>query len=154
MEWLVQASVFISQVLGNEAVFFLILGAMVFFTEKRPSKRKKIALAALLAFLLVISLKNVFAVQRPCMGTSLENGCPDLFLSGYSFPSGHAAMAFLVMIAFLDKPAFPLFWLFALVVSLSRLILGVHSFEDIAGSLVLAPIAYSITDFAWRRYLG
>ena len=154
MEELVQAFTLLSHVLGNELVFFLILGSLVFFTEKRPLKRKKIILAALITFLLVISLKNIFAVQRPCMADPSGNGCPDLFLSGYSFPSGHAAMAFLVMIAFLDKPAFPFFWLFALIVALSRLMIGVHTFEDIAGSLVLAPVAYSITDFAWRRYLG
>jgi membrane-associated phospholipid phosphatase len=154
MEWLSDAFTFVSLLIGNEFVFSLVLGALVFFTERRPQKRKKIILAILITFLLVVALKNVFAVQRPCRGELAESGCPDLFLSEYSFPSGHAAMAFLVMVAFLDKPTFPLFWAFALLVSATRLYLGVHTFEDIAGSLVLAPIAYYITDVSWRRYFG
>jgi membrane-associated phospholipid phosphatase len=153
MELLTQALMSISQAIGNEFVFCIILGAMVLLTEKRPQKRKKIALAILITFLLVVCLKNAFAVERPCSADG-AGGCPDLFFSGYSFPSGHAAMAFIVMIAFLDKPSFPFFWLFAFFVSFSRLLLGVHTFEDIAASMVLAPISYSLTDFAWRRYFG
>lgn len=151
MELLMQVLLLLSQAIGNEPVFCVILGAMVLLAEKRPQKRKKIALAIVLTFLLVVCLKNAFAIERPCIA---GGGCPDLFFSGYSFPSGHAAMAFIVMIAFLDKQSFPLFWLFALFVSFSRLLLGVHTFEDIAASLVLAPISYSLTDFLWRRYLG
>ncbi|MBN2122182.1 phosphatase PAP2 family protein [Candidatus Micrarchaeota archaeon] len=151
MEPLMQALLFLSQAIGNEIVFCIILGAMVLLTEKRPQKRKKIVLAILITFLMVLLLKNIFAVERPCIAGG--DGCPDLFFPDYSFPSGHAAMAFIVMIAFLDKPSFPFFWLFAFLVSFSRLLLGVHTFEDIAASLVLAPISYSLTDFVWRRYL-
>ena len=133
-------------------VFSIILGALALYFERRPQKRRKMLLAVLAAFIMVVALKNVFAVERPCRDSLAENGCPDLFLSEYSFPSGHAAMAFIVMVAFLGKPSFPVFWLFALLVSASRLYLGVHTFEDIAGSLVLAPIAYYVTDVSWRRY--
>ncbi len=154
MEWLMDLFTVFSQILGNELVFSILLGSLVLFAERRPQKRRKLLLAVLITFLLVISLKNFFAVQRPCRDALTENGCPDLFLSEYSFPSGHAAIAFLIMVAFLDKPSFPFFWAFALIVSVSRLYLGVHTFEDIAGSLVLAPISYYITDVSWRRYFG
>ncbi|MBD3390024.1 phosphatase PAP2 family protein [Candidatus Micrarchaeota archaeon] len=140
--------------LGNELVFFLVLGTLVLLAERRPEKRKKIILGVVVVSLLVLGLKNLFAVERPCAAGVSEYGCPALPYLGHSFPSGHAAVAFLVMIAFLDKKSFPAFWLFALLIAYTRLFLGVHTFADIAGSLVLAPIAYHITDSLWGRYFA
>lgn len=142
----------ISLLIGNEIFFFLLVGAMVLLAEKRPEKRKKIILGIIVVSILVVALKNIFATERPCIGIEAEYGCPAIPLTEYSFPSGHAAVAFLAMIAFLDKPTFLAFWVFALLIAFSRLFLGVHTFEDIAGALVLAPIAYHITDVLWGRY--
>ncbi|MCP4648028.1 MAG: phosphatase PAP2 family protein [bacterium] len=154
IEPLLSALTEISLLLGNEIIFFLVVGAMVFLAEKRPEKRKKIILGIIIISLMVIALKNIFAVERPCTGIEAEFGCPSFPFMEYAFPSGHAAVAFLVMIAFLDKKSFPVFWLFALFIAFSRLFLGVHNFEDIAGALVLAPIAYHITDVLWGRYFA
>ncbi|MFP3949696.1 MAG: phosphatase PAP2 family protein [Candidatus Micrarchaeia archaeon] len=140
--------------LGNEVVFFLVLGMLVFLAEKRPEKRKKIILGIVVVSLMVMGLKNLFAVERPCTGDAAEHGCPSFPYLEHSFPSGHAAVAFLVMIAFLDKKPFPVFWLFALLIAYTRIFLGVHTFADIAGALVLAPIAYYVTDILWGRYFA
>ncbi len=154
IEPLLSALTEVSLLLGNELIFFLVVGAMVFLAEKRPEKRKKIILGIIIISLMVLALKNVFAAERPCIGMDAEYGCPAFPLMEYSFPSGHAAVAFLLMIAFLDKKSFPVFWLFALFIAFSRLFLGVHNFEDIAGALVLAPIAYHITDVLWGRFFA
>ena len=154
IEPLLSALTELSLLLGNEIFFFLVVGAMVFLAEKRPEKRKKIILGIIIISLMVLTLKNLFAAERPCVGAEAEFGCPSFPFMEYSFPSGHAAVAFLVMIAFLDKKSFPVFWLFALFIAFSRLSLGVHNFEDIAGALVLAPIAYHITDVLWGRYFA
>lgn len=144
----------LSLLLGNEVVFFLVLGTLVFLAEKRPEKRKKIILGVIVVSVMVLGLKGLFAVERPCAGDVSEYGCPAFPYLEHSFPSGHAAVAFLVMIAFLDKKPFPVFWLFALLIAYTRIFLGVHTFVDIAGALVLAPIAYHITDILWGRYFA
>ena len=154
IELLLSALTEVSLLLGNEIIFFLVVGAMVFLAEKRPEKRKKIILGIIVISIMVIALKNIFAVERPCIGIEAEHGCPSFPFMEYAFPSGHAAVAFLVMIVFLDKRSFPVFWVFALFIAFSRLFLGVHNFEDIAGALVLAPIAYHITDVLWGRYFA
>ena len=61
-------------------------------------------------------------------------------------PSGHAAIAFTLMIAFIGKRPFPFYWAFALLVAYTRFYLGVHTFEDLAAALVLAPVAYQSAD--------
>ena len=152
MGFLLNAFTDFSILMGNEFIFFIVVGAMVMLAERRSEKRQKILLAVIIASLAVIGLRHLFAVERPCMDEYAPYGCPDGPLSAYSFPSGHATIAFLVMIAFLDKPSFPFFWLFALLIAASRVFLGVHSFEDIAGAMVLAPIVYFATDALWRRY--
>ena len=153
MEMLLSAFTALSLLLGNEIFFILLVGAMVLFAEKRAEKRKKILLGILVVAIMVVAIKNIFATERPCMDGA-EYGCPAFPLMEYSFPSGHAAVAFLVLIAFLDKPSFPLFWAFALFVAFSRLFLGVHTFEDIAGALALAPVSYHITDGLWGRFFA
>jgi len=154
MEFLVSLFTEFSLLMGNELIFFPVVAIMILLAERRPKKRQKILFAVIVISLMVIGLKYMFAVERPCVALESPYGCPATPLSAYSFPSGHAAVAFLVMIAFLDKPSFPFFWIFALLIVASRIFLGVHSLEDIAGAIVLAPIAYYITDVIWRRYFA
>jgi len=85
---------------------------------------------------------------RPCTGGSSLIQCP----LDYSLPSGHAAMAFTLMIAFIGKRPFPFFWIFALLVAYTRFYLGVHTFEDLAAALVLAPVAYQFADIIWGAF--
>lgn len=152
MDMLLSAITFLSILLSNEVIFFAVVGAMIFIAEKRPEKRKKILFALLITALLAVGLKLFFARDRPCMEIPGLIDCPSGSFLQYSFPSGHAVVAFLLMIAFLDKPSFPFFWIFAFFVAFSRIFLGVHTFEDVAGALVLAPIAYYISDMIWRRF--
>ena len=154
MDPLTSAITFLSIFLSNEFIFFAIVAAMVFITEKRKEKRLKIILAIIIACALVVGLKMFFAEPRPCESSAGIIDCPSFFFFNYSFPSGHATIAFLLMLAFLDKPSFPFYWVFAFFVAYSRIFLGVHNFEDIAGALVLAPIAYYITDLIWVRFHG
>lgn len=154
MDWLISLFTWFSLLMGNELVFAVSMGSIVLFAERRQKKRMKLVLGVLVLVILLILLKSYFGVSRPCEGMETGYGCPDFPFFEYSFPSAHAAAAFLIMVAFLDKPSFPFFWIFALFVSASRLFLGVHTFEDIAGSLALAPIAYYITDSLWGRYFA
>lgn len=140
---------FLAQLIDNDASFFIIIAASVLLTEPRWEKRKKIALALVIAALITIVAKNLIMQPRPCPSEESLIQCP----SDYSMPSGHAAIAFTLMFAFIGKPSFPFYWLFALLVAYTRFYLGVHTFEDIAAALVVAPAAYHAADLLWGAYV-
>jgi len=87
-------------------------------------------------------LKPIFGRIRPCHSIALSTplGCS----RSYSFPSGHATniMAFAIFVMLNNRKWGPGFLFLALVVSLSRLYLGVHYPSDILGGwLVGAGLA-------------
>lgn len=133
--------------IANEFVYGALIIALTLAAESRNDKRLKIAASILLAIALCAAVKQLTAHERPCAGF---DWCP----SDYSFPSLHAAAAFALAIAFLGKGSYPLFLLFALFVSFTRLNLGVHVFADIAAALPVALLAYYAADLAWPRAKG
>jgi undecaprenyl-diphosphatase len=137
----------VSLLINDNVVFFLLIIALLFVAEKRNSKRLKVLSALLLVAVLTFGLKETMAIERPCVPLGLPY-CPE----EYSFPSIHAALAFTLMVSFLDKKSYPYFVLFAFFVAFSRLNLAVHNFRDIAGALPIALIVYYIVDILWRRY--
>jgi membrane-associated phospholipid phosphatase len=130
--------------LNDTLVYGLIIVVLVFLGESRNDKRKKILGSLVIAFLLTFSLKYALAYDRPCAG---DGWCPE----GYSFPSAHAAIAFTLMTAFLNKKNYSLYLLFALFVGFSRLNIGVHTFHDVAAALPVAMLSYYVTNIVWRR---
>lgn len=140
-----QAFVSFAQFLDNSYAFFSIIILLVLATEPRNRKRIKIALALLIAGLITISVKAAIMQPRPCTNSSSLIDCP----LDYSMPSGHATIAFTLMLAFIGHRFFPLYWIFAILVAYTRFYLGVHTFEDIAAALVVAPIAYQLADIIW-----
>jgi len=140
-----QAFLYLAQSLDNPYSFFAIIGIAIYFTEPRWDKRGKIVLALLIAGALALVAKSIIMEPRPCLSSDSMIPCP----LDYSMPSGHAAIAFTLLIAFIGRRSFPLYWVFALLVAYTRFYLGVHTFEDLAAALVLAPIAYQFSDLIW-----
>ena len=140
-----QAFLYLAQILDNPYSFFAIIGIAIFLSEPRWEKRGKIVLALLIAGGMALLAKNLIMEPRPCIGGDSLIQCP----LDYSLPSGHAAIAFTLLIAFIGKRSFPFYWIFALLVAYTRFYLGVHTFEDLAAALVLAPIAYQFADLIW-----
>jgi len=140
-----QAFLYLAQILDNPYSFFAIIGIAIFLSEPRWEKRGKIVLALLIAGGMALLAKNLIMEPRPCIGGDSLIQCP----LDYSLPSGHAAIAFTLLIAFIGKRSFPFYWIFALLVAYTRFYLGVHTFEDLAAALVLAPIAYQLADITW-----
>lgn len=133
--------------LDNAIAYGIVVVSLLLLGERRNDKRLKIVASLLVAALAVGAVKYAMAYERPCTG---EEWCPD----DYSFPSMHAVVAFALMTGFLNKRSYPLFLLFALFVSFTRLNLGVHLFRDIAGALPIALISYYLTDIFWREKDG
>ncbi len=133
----------------NEPILFVgMVIAATFLLEPKNDKRVKILVAVLMATILGLGLKEAYGIERPCAFETGKVTCPN----EYSFPSIHAAVAFTFMIAFLNKKIYPVLIVGALVIAISRMYLGVHTFEDIVGGLIVAPFAYAITSIGWEIY--
>ena len=116
---------------------------LLFIGEMRWSKRTKVMLALALALILATGLKYAIAEERPCAG---QDWCP----GDYAFPSLHATAAFTLMIAFLNKRSYLFYFAFALFVCFTRLNLGMHDFQDIAGALPVSLLSYYLVDIVWN----
>jgi membrane-associated phospholipid phosphatase len=94
------------------------------------------------SWLIAQGLKLLFKIPRPCAGLSF---CE----MGYSFPSGHAAVIFAAMtVAIVYSKSRKMdfsFLALALLVSLSRVFLGLHRIQDIAvGGLIGLGVGFLV----------
>ncbi|XP_007525793.2 polyisoprenoid diphosphate/phosphate phosphohydrolase PLPP6 [Erinaceus europaeus] len=108
--------------------------------------------ALLLDLLLVALIKGLVRRRRPAHNQM------DMFFAvsvdRYSFPSGHATRAalasrFILKHLVLAIPLRVLVVLWALVLGLSRVMLGRHNVTDVAFGFLLGYMQYSIVDYCW-----
>jgi len=140
---LTKASTFINDDLG----FIVVLAILLMFLEPRREKRIKVIFVLILAMLFSVALKEIIQIPRPCVSLPGKIPCP----TDYAFPSTHASIAFALMLAFINKPTYPIFVLFAIFVAFSRVYLGVHTVDDVLAGLVVAPIAYQTVEILWKH---
>jgi dolichol kinase len=120
--------------LGFSISFLLIYPLL---TEKDKIKTKWILYdlipTVLMTYLLVLGLKFLFKIPRPCFGLT---PCPIT----PSFPSGHAAISFAaatIILIHLKKKIYLLFYCLAILVAISRVMLNFHTPLDvIVGSAI------------------
>ncbi len=90
--------------------------------------------SVIMSFMISHGLKLIFKTPRPCVG--LPN-CPNT----YSLPSGHTSVIFAVMTAlglhYKKKNVLILMLIFAGLVGISRIVLGVHTIEDVLAGFVI-----------------
>jgi len=102
--------------------------------------------AVVVSWLISQGLKLLFKIPRPCAGLSF---CE----MGYSFPSGHAAVIFAAMtVAIVYSKSRKMdfsFFVLALLVSLSRVFLGLHRIQDIA---VGGLIGFAVGSLIYKNY--
>jgi len=119
---------------------FWIVVSVIFLISALLKKKKlaslllMILLSVILARSIVEILKQIFKISRPCIGL-------DFCSLDYSFPSGHASVIFAAVTALIlqkkDWRYSILLLFFASLVSLSRIMLELHRWEDvIVGSII------------------
>jgi len=95
------------------------------------------------------SLKILFKITRPCFGLTT---CP----TTYSFPSGHATVIFagvtVLSLHYKDKRLTILLFIFACLVSLSRLMLNLHRIEDVVFGSVIGLLTGFLVQKAYINY--
>jgi len=88
-------------------------------------------------------LKRIIDIPRPYQ---LEPNMYTTCLPDYAYPSIHASTAFSFVFSFLGHAFFPLAYIIGLMVSLSRVYQGLHSWFDIGGGIAVAGLGYSIAE--------
>jgi len=113
------------------------------------------SLSLLVSLVAVYGIKSTLDVERPCVpcATLEMSACNphcDFDEWDSSFPSGHATTAFViatsVYLIFRRRPFLVLF-IPAVLVAISRLMLGVHALTDVVGGAILGT---SVTYIIWR----
>lgn len=102
--------------------------------------------------IIIAVLKMLVQRERPPLNKS------DMFatvsVDNFSFPSGHCSRAIMLAYFFSEKvnleaPILGLIVLWALVVSLSRLLLGRHYFSDVVFGMVLGAVEFKLLSYYW-----
>ncbi|ANF23496.1 phosphatase PAP2 family protein [Thermococcus piezophilus] len=139
--------------LGDDMPFFAFVFLAIFldWRERERLSRETFAfvIAAFAGLAVVGLLKFTLGVPRP-----RPLPVAGAFSSG-SFPSGHTFRAALIAAYGDDRweRLKPLFWVYALAITFTRLLLHYHWLSDVLFSLILAPWLYILTRVAESRWL-
>ena len=125
---------------GYLGIIWFIIGFIIYFKEKKRDRRLlfSLALVELFSIFVEVSVKNMVGRLRPqfVLPGVIE---PFDFYRSFSFPSGHAVIAFAgAFVLSRYKPKFKwLFYSIAVIISFSRIYLGKHFPSDILGGAVI-----------------
>lgn len=132
--------------LGSESAYILLLA--LYYWLINPAVGRRIGIALSLSFCANVLLKDLFAVPRPyVVNPDIATEAAQATAGGMAFPSGHAQGAATFWGALALQYQRVWLWVAAitimLLVSLSRVVLGVHYPLDAIGGLVIG------LGFAW-----
>ncbi len=137
-------------IFSTERLLYIVLGIFALIMFYRIWKSIDHQTKMIPAFFAVITtgiityiLKSFFEIPRPYISMSLE---PLVEASSFSFPSGHTATAFALLIPFwrVSKILGVLWMFFALFMGFSRVYEMVHFPSDVAGGIFLGGIIGAI----------
>lgn len=130
-------------------LFFAVVALAAFIILKKKSSRAALLLSIVLAVVLSTLLKLLYAEVRPCAGSF---SCVD----GYGFPSAHSALFFAIAMPMFGTKWFYGFLLVAVIVTLSRVVEGVHTIPQVVAGMALgfvcSVIANSVVGVAGAAY--
>lgn len=121
-------------------LFIVVLFIWAVFFSKRKFNSFAILFLTVVSTLLVArTWKFLFQINRPFIELGFD---PLVLENGYSFPSEHTSVFFALAFAvlYLNKRVGWVFFVLAVLVALSRIVLGVHYPLDIIGGFFLGYI--------------
>ena len=145
--------------LGDAGIIWIILAVLLLISKRT----RKAGIAAILALLLSLLITNV------CIKNTVARIRPYEVIDGlrlmiekqkdFSFPSGHTSASFAAACAFYHT--LPKKWgiaavILAVLISLSRLYVGVHYPSDVLGGLIIGIFAgwagWKLEEMAYKKY--
>jgi undecaprenyl-diphosphatase len=132
--------------LGDGPLWVLALMGGLLFGAEPTAATALVGLYLGAANLLIYwALKRGTRRARPC------HHCEDIVAcvpaaDRYSFPSGHTlhAVSFALLLGTAWPPLAPLLWLFAVLVGLSRIVLGVHYPSDVLAGTAIGAVTAQV----------
>ncbi len=144
-----------SSSLANKGFIWILLAITLFVFKKTRRIGICVSVALIIEFLLVnVTIKPIVARPRPYeVNTAIKLIIPPL--NDFSFPSGHTAASFSASCAVYmhnKRWGIPCIVL-AILISVSRLYLGVHFPSDVIFGMVFGIISAYISDYICKKHL-
>ena len=126
--------------------YFFLASFFIFLYFSTYSKRKKLYIFATIAFSSILARLGVTEIirffyhrPRPFITYQIHQLIPE---NGWSFPSGHSAFFFAIAMSvyFYNKKWGIGFFVGAILMNISRIIVGVHYPSDILGGVIVGVI--------------
>lgn len=117
-------------------LIFIVFFWILLFSKKKMYNFSLVFLSTFFSWSAAVILKDIFRIDRPFAPLNIVS----LFREpGFSFPSEHAAifMALTISLFFINKKIGYLFLFFAILIGLSRVVIGFHFFIDILGGFLI-----------------
>lgn len=138
----------------NSGWGFVSFAVIAFIIAFYFSKNKKVFLISLaVALLLGMALKSFYLQDRPCVDGFSMLTCQLLDQQG-GFPSMHAVIATMLALGVLGTDWFYPMIFISLVVSASRVWLGVHSVAQVAGGMAFAAMVFLTVYHLNHKFYG
>ncbi|MGY8871398.1 MAG: phosphatase PAP2 family protein [Pseudomonadales bacterium] len=136
--------------LGDGALYLLLGSLLAIFESLDGASFLRLGLLAFVIELpLYLLLKNIIRRDRPCRRLDLESVITPL--DKFGFPSGHAAAAFVFasVLAHVYPSVGLLAYMTAMLIGVSRVVLGVHYPADIVAGAAVGVICAKLCIGFW-----
>ncbi len=131
-------------------VLAVILILSIIIVKRKFFALSLLFLSGILAWLLAEALKFLFHTSRPFIELGIS---PLIYQGGFAFPSQHTAVfsALAISMFLVNKKMALILLLLAIVVGISRIVLGVHYPIDIVGGLCAGVISSFVITYFYKK---
>jgi len=147
--YIAKIALFLSYPFTYGVLFLLVVWAM-FISKNKMFNTSLLFLVGLFSWILSEVLKNILQASRPFL---VEKIVPLYKETGFSFPSDHMSLFTGIAVAMfiIDKRAGYVFSLIAILIGVSRIVIGVHYPVDIMGGVVVGLIVGLIFNEIYKK---
>jgi undecaprenyl-diphosphatase len=142
-------ALFLSYPFTYGLIFLLIFWA-IFLSRKKMFNFSLLFLSVVFSWITASFIKNTLRFSRPYLELNIV---PLFEETGFSFPSEHMAIftAIAISMFLIDKRAGYIFSLIAILIGLSRIVIGVHYPVDILGGAIVGIVISLIFTSIYKK---